>query len=293
MQAILITAYKDYGHLEKIIKFFDHELFEIFIHVDKKSVVSREELSRLKRYKAVKLVARRYRVNWGGVNHLRSILYLLQKAFKNRKINYFHLISGNDYPVKSKSEFIKFFQNSNKDYIECFEVPNPKWKGNGGLDRLMYFNFYDFLNAKNKTELSMILNVVKWQKKIGLQRSISEKIPRFFGGSTWWSLSRTTIEYVLHYNKQNNYFFNRLKFTFCSEEFFFQTIIMNSKYAQNVQNNNLRYIDWNKNTGSGPATLNIEDLKKIANSDAFFARKFDPQTSQDLLTDIVKLISLK
>jgi hypothetical protein len=60
-----------------------------------------------------------------------------------------------------------------------------------------------------------------------------------------------------------------------------------------VQNNNLRYIHWNKYTGSSPAILGIEDFDKITTSDAFFARKFDPQTSQDLLTDIVKLINLE
>jgi hypothetical protein len=58
-----------------------------------------------------------------------------------------------------------------------------------------------------------------------------------------------------------------------------------------VQNNNLRYIHWNKYTGSSPAILCIEDFDKITSSDAFFARKFDPQTSKDLLTNIVKLIS--
>lgn len=36
-QAILITAYKNYHHLEEIIAFFDDD-FEIYIHIDRKSI---------------------------------------------------------------------------------------------------------------------------------------------------------------------------------------------------------------------------------------------------------------
>lgn len=74
-QAILITAYKDFDHLEEIIKIFD-ESFELYVHIDKKSNVSAIQLSRFQSYLQVKLISQKYKVNWGGINHLKSILYL-------------------------------------------------------------------------------------------------------------------------------------------------------------------------------------------------------------------------
>ena len=103
-QAILITAYKNYHHLEEIIQCFDVN-FEIYIHLDKKSKISKEELARLKGYNIVKSIAQKYSVNWGGFNHLKSILYLTEKALQSQDNHYFHLITGHDFPIKKGSYF--------------------------------------------------------------------------------------------------------------------------------------------------------------------------------------------
>jgi len=77
-----------------------------------------------------------------------------------------------------------------------------------------------------------------------------------------------------------------MKYTFCPEELYFQTVIMNSKYAKNVSNNNLRYIDWNPSRvgkdSTSPAILDLNDLEKIKNSNMLFARKFDTPNSDEL-----------
>jgi hypothetical protein len=57
---------------------------------------------------------------------------------------------------------------------------------------------------------------------------------------------------------------------------FFQTMVMNNNINQpeNIINNNLRYVDWNSQSGH-PRTLDETDLDKLTNTDAYFARKFD------------------
>ena len=71
-QGILITAYKDFDHLLDIASFFDSN-FEIYIHIDKKSVVAYNIIDSLHSLPQVKLVSRKYKVNWGGINHLKCI----------------------------------------------------------------------------------------------------------------------------------------------------------------------------------------------------------------------------
>jgi len=289
-QAILITAYKNYKHLEKIIKFFDNE-FELYLHIDKKSQITIDELMQLKNYSQVKLVSQKYKVNWGGFNHLKSILYLSEKALKNQQNCYFHLISGHDFPIKKLSEFKSYFvENRKSEFISNFEIPRLGGADNGGLDRIEYYNLYDVYDAKVPKQNGLIRRFIAIQKRIKFKRAVSFKIPKLYSGSTWWSLSRPCIEYVINYTHKNKFVLNRFKHTLCSEEFYFQTVIMNSSFANNVKNNSLRYIDWIARNGNNPAILDETDLDKIIKSDAFFARKFEYPLSINILNKIKKMI---
>ena len=165
-QAILITAYKNYQHLIQIIEFFDSN-FEIYIHIDKKRSISKMELQILENYEIVRLVSRKYKVNWGGLNHLKAILFLSEKALENPNNYYYHLISGHDFPIKKSRFFLDFFWNSNFEFIESFVMPHKGWVGNGGMDRIDYYNFFDLLNWKNEKQRKWIKRIVKIQKKIG------------------------------------------------------------------------------------------------------------------------------
>ena len=285
-QAILITAYKNYNHLEEIINFFDAN-FNLYIHIDKKSKISKKELHHLLSSKTVQLVSSKYVVNWGGFNHLQSILYLVEQALKNPKNQYFHLISGHDFPIKPKSFFATFFQENNKtEYIESFSVPKLGWADNCGMDRIQYYNLYDVLNAKIYKQNRLIRKFIGLQKRLGFKRSISPKMPKLYGGSTWWSLSRDCVSYVIEFTKNNNFVLKRFKYTLCSKEFYFQTIIMNSHFGLKVVNNNLRYIDWVARNGNNPAILDMSDFEKLVTTDAFFARKFEYPLSIDLMNQI-------
>lgn len=278
-QAILITAYKNFDHLVDISNFFDEE-FEIYIHIDKKIKVDPLVISNLTSCSNVKLVSRKFRVNWGGRNHLKAILYLTKKALEQEENWFFHLISGHDYPIKKLSYFKSFFaQHSDKNYINHFEVPNAKWP-NSGMDRLMYYNLYDLIDAKKHRHYIVKLNNL--QRKYGVKRRISKQIPKLYGGETWWSLNKEAISFLIDYTKTKPRLFKRMKFTFCSEEIYVQMVLMNSHLHKTVINDSLRYIDWSSRNGNFPANLNIDDWEAIKTSNALFARKFEFPVSQEL-----------
>lgn len=287
-QAILITAYKNYQHLEEIIHCFDNN-FELYIHLDKKSKISDAALSRLEKYEIVKLVEQKYKVNWGGFNHLKSILYLTEQALKNPENQYFHLITGHDFPIKSNDYFIEFFNtNKNSEFINHYNFPNSTagWPGNNGIDRIEYYNFYDVWNAKIHKQYEKITLAIRLQKRLGIKRRISSKMPQLYGGSTYWSLSRECVRYVIAFTQKNKWVFNRFKYTLCAEEFYFQTVIMNSDFATKVVNDNLRHIDWVARNGNNPAILDETDYEKLKETKAVFARKFDYPQSIGLLDKI-------
>ncbi|MCF7569076.1 beta-1,6-N-acetylglucosaminyltransferase [Sabulilitoribacter arenilitoris] len=295
-QAILITAYKNFAHLVDIIDFFD-DSFYIYIHIDKKSKIPQKIYKELQTNVYVKMVSQKFVVNWGGLNHLKSILFLGGAALKNKDIQYFHLISGQDFPIKNIIQFKKMIDDSKaKGFLEYFEIPTKGWGNeNGGLDRVTYYHLYDVLNAKK--HIKWMWKFVNLQKKLHVKRSITNKTPKLYGGSTWWSLSRGVLQYVVDYTSKKPYLFNRLKYTFCPEEIYFQTVIINSAFSKQIINNNLRYIDWNPDRvgkhNPSPAILNLSDFEKISTSDKLFARKFEKPTSDILKAAVQKSINCR
>lgn len=284
-QAILITAYKNYHHLEEIILCFDAN-FELYIHIDKKSTISDIELTNLRKYDTVKLVEQKYKVNWGGFNHLKSILYLTEQALKNKENKYFHLITGHDFPIKNSTYFVEFFKENKAEYLEYYSIPKMGHADNNNMDRIEYYNFFDLWDYKIHKGFQRIALAIRIQKRFGFKRSISAKMPKLHGGSTYWSLSKECLEYVMEFAKINKFVLNRFKYTLCAEEFYFQTVIMNSIFAEKVVNDNLRHIDWVARNGNNPAVLDETDYEKLKKTNAVFARKFEYPQSTRLMNKI-------
>lgn len=291
-QAILITAYKDHAHLKRIVDFFDDD-FQIYIHIDKKSEIGHSFIDAIGKSNKVKVFKKKYKVNWGGLNHLKAILYLAREALKDEENFYFHLISGQDFPLRSCEDFKFFFQkNKRRNYLDYFKVPYAGWGGNGGLDRLTYFNFYDLFDAKKTNQSKWIAKAQHIQKLIGYRRPLFEnKIP-LYGGSTWWSLNREAVDHCSTFTKRNKSYLKRFRYTFCSEEFYFQSVLINSDYKKSITGNNLRYIDWQKSAGKRPAVLDLSDFEGLMKSNSFFARKFEYPTSSELIERIEERLKL-
>lgn len=285
MQAILITAYKNMGHLNKLTDFFDDK-YSIYIHIDKKSQISNNEINLLRNKKNVLLVSKRYNVNWGGINHLKAILLLAEEAVNKKENTIFHLITGHDYPIKTLSEFDRFaLENSEKDFMETHPLPYPAWP-EGGIDRLSRYNLYDVIDGRKGIGKRFIEGFSKLQRIIGLKRSFYKGFPKQYGGSTYWTLKRESLKYVFQYMKDNPSYITRFKYSFCAEEIFFQTILMNSPLKVNIVPDNMRFIIWEVRNGNFPANLDETDLDNIKKSNALFARKFEYPVSQKLLEKI-------
>ena len=289
-QGILITAYKNVIHLKKLINFFNDD-FCFYIHIDKKSQIANDEIELIQNAKNVVFVSRQFKVNWGGLNHLKSILLLSKEAIKNKNIVYFHLISGHDFPIKSCKEIKSLLtKNTCNEFLENFEMPTKWWK-NGGMDRIRYFNFYDLFNAKTTIGRIAVDILLIIQRILKVNRKIKQDLPKLFGGSTWWTLSYPCLKYVVDYTEKNPSFLIRLKYSFCSEEIYFPTIIMNSIFKANVVNNDLRYKIWESRNGNIPANLDESDYDNIIKSDNIFARRIEYPVSEKLINKLEEHIT--
>lgn len=118
--AILIMAHKNVDYLCRLVKYFDKDC-DVFLHIDKKQNIAPDELLRLNGYKQVKLISRAYNVNWGGTSILDCELFLLRTALAQSNADYFHLISGQDYPLRPLPRFLEHFgsMQEKSSYSTC------------------------------------------------------------------------------------------------------------------------------------------------------------------------------
>ncbi|WP_312364624.1 beta-1,6-N-acetylglucosaminyltransferase [Sphingobacterium sp.] len=213
----------------------------------------------------ITLIHSNFKIEWGKFSLVEACLLLLEKAYHlNIDFSYFHLISGQDYPIKSNTQIQEFFKNNDKIYIDYFPIPrnDGHWPPDGGLSR--------YLTSNNKEHLPKNIKIL-------------------YGGSQWWSLTKESVGYVLNYLKNNPSIMKFYHDTFIPDESFIQTILLNCvELKSKIVNNNIRYIDW-KTGPSFPKILIEEDLKKIIQSDCLFARKFDRIEDSEIIK-IIKIL---
>lgn len=284
-QVVLIQAHKNMSQLAKLVSYFEGKC-DIFIHVDKKAEVSQEELEELSQIQGVKRVYRRFSVSWAGFSILRCELFLLEEALKHSDGDYFHLLSGQDYPLQPLNDFLHFFHETSKDgYLKCRQLPFPQLDDSTYF-RMQYYVLTDWINAKSTDGYKNVHKFINWQQKIGFKRRIPDQLNRLYGGSAWFSISKRSAKYLLDYTHKHPSFYRRLKFTFYPEEVYVGSVLMNSEFSNHIENREqLRCILW-KNPGKdcSPMDLTLDNLEEILKyGKKFFARKLEYPSCESLV----------
>lgn len=285
--AVLLLWHKDMKQLIRLLDCFSDSSFFFYIHMDKKSKVSEQDIIRLRNMQQVKGIYRKYRIYWGGFNILKAELFLLQEILKGGRYNYVHFMSGQDYPIKNVDYINHFFEmHKGLEFIEYMPLPSQKWE-HGTFHRFAYFRLNNLLDCRTPVGAWIADCAIYVQKLIGYRRCVPNQFEQLYGGSNWISITGDCARYVIHNRKQQRTFYNRLKYTFAPDETFFHTVILNSPFRQNVQNDNLRYILWGEHAPS-PFVLNVAFWESIVTSDCLFARKVESGISDTLLNMVDK-----
>jgi len=286
--AFLITAYKDPEQLYILIDELKKYNSNIYIHIDKRSAQLKKDAAlKYSPTENVHIISDSIKVHFGGFSHLKAILILLDEAYKNSDNFYFHLISGQDLPIKSKKEFELFFEkNRDNNFITNFKLPDKNWS-NGGLDRMEHYHLNDLFDPKKDLFLPLSRRFINLQNRLKIKRKQPNYINSYYGGGTWWSLSLNAINTVMAFIKKHPDFIRFFKHTHCGEEIFFQTILMNGEIKSQIINDDLRYINWNTKHGSCPALLDLDDKENIFKKEYMFARKFDSKMSAGLRREVL------
>ena len=284
--AYLIMCHTNINQLCILLDLLDDKRNDIFLHIDKKTRnYSIENLKTHSVYSRLFFVKPMY-VNWGGSSQIKLEIKLLKEASKT-PYDYYHLISGMDLPIKTQDEIHSFFsKNFGHDYISL-GLKYSDYISGKNMDLNYFYNrlnyYYLFQNCitrgKNRWLSKWQWYSIRIQRKLNINRIRNASI-EFYKGFNWFSITHSTACYVLNeYYKLKKYF----RYTFCADEIFLQTIMMNSINTNKINDNDLRYIDWVR---GNPYTFKIADYNTLMNTNKLFARKFDINIDEKIVYKI-------
>jgi hypothetical protein len=250
----LILAHQNCEQVKRLIVRLSDEMTLFVVHVDLK--VSVNEFKKLENIDNTFLITNRSLCNWGDYSIVNTTLNGLRYIKENIKIyDRVILLSGQDYPIKSTAYIKNYFESdTDRIYIEYFSLPFSGLT-NGGIHR--FPNFYE----------------------------IQQNLP-LYAGSQWWSLPFSVVNYLLDVVHESKFYKEYFEKVFAPDESFFQTLLLNSKedfILGNLSRYSLHYLDWTTGEKS-PKILTIDDFKELASSSKLFARKFNMNTHDEILT---------
>ncbi|SEB21412.1 Core-2/I-Branching enzyme [Variovorax sp. YR216] len=270
--AVLILLHKWTDQQKRLVEFLSRE-YEVFIHADKRSKLAiQPDSPRVHFYSE-------YKAYWGHHSLNEATLFLFRQAARIGFDRYL-LISGEDVPLKPLHEITRFFAANDQEFFEHHAMPRAQWSDNGGFDRLDFF--YPKVLSRGPAhplanKLNILLERLNRRLLIPAMRKVGRR-PRlpveYWGGGQWLNLSGHCVEQMLAWLDANPWYERKFRWTRCSDEIFFHTLIFNFVQDVEVRNDHLRYIDWH----SGPEIPRVmrgSDLDKMRQSPALFARKFD------------------
>ena len=286
--AYLIMAHNAEELLCKLLMCIDDERNDIFLHIDRKARFSGKFLETV--HKSKLNLCDSISVTWGGESQIEAILLLLKKSTSIEHYDYYHLISGQDYLLKTQNEIHDFFDSyQGLEFISCRKLSGKY------IERVKFY--YPF---QEKFRKNSILGKIVRRATVLIQRflridRIQSAYKEYGMGAEWFSITDKMARYVLSQEKEiRKYFFCG----FCADEIYLQTIWLNApfyredlRYHSNKKNHPfiqetnfdiMRAIDWTRG-GSSPYTYAASDYDMLMESDCLFVRKVDMEKSGELL----------
>lgn len=278
--AYLILAHNEYGLLQRLVSALDDSRNDIYVHFDRKCRTLpdlRTNCSKLYIYSEVS-------VYWGDSSMIEAEFLLFRKSAE-RGYDYYHLLSGVDFPIKSN------------DYIDAY------CKSHEGIALIDSYHCSDMETVLSWRTWNLFPHRFRYNKRFSPIRVFRELLKRFqiFShilrnngiefrkGAQWLSLPDDMLKYVISKENESKKIYTH---TFGADECFVQTILFNSPFRERAfvdewnGKGNARYIDW---SSGDVKVLSMSDLNILRNSDALFARKFSSKCL-DVIDAVEKMI---
>lgn len=287
--AYLIMAHKNINQLQLLINALDFKDNDIYLMVDRKSKM---DINTLKTTFSPLLFTNRIDVHWGSDSQIKAEMCLFKKAYNsNCNYDYYHLISGQDYPLASQEEIHKFFDNNpNHEFLTFSDM---------ATQQELSIRLHNFLFSNSfRTDNIFIKIIHKLQRNLykGLFK-LKKNNDKIYFGANWCSIDNDFVKYLVD-NEQ--YIERRFFKGFLADEVYKHQLIMENKHFRDKVykldgvhdlpeefQGNLRYINWWDGSPYTWTKNDIYTLIKARKQGHLFSRKFD----NDIDSEIIQMIN--
>lgn len=292
--AYLIMAHHNFTQLYRLISFLDSSDADIFLHVDKKAAGFQERQAvQLCKYSTLTLLPRRS-LAWGGDSLIKCEIALIKAALSG-KYDYYHLISGDDIPLRPLAQIHGFFDaNLGKEFVSInWEATN---KPNSDIyNRIRQYHVFQNYVGRGSNgmkhfvwKLQLILNKLQTKAKIDRCRNLPFRLGK---GSQWFSITHAFAEYTVR--NYESVLKKPFFYSVGSDELLIQTTMVNAPkfLEQRYEEGNLRLIDWSRSAdGCSPYTFTSEDYDMLMQSGKLWARKVSEAVDSGIIERIYQTI---
>lgn len=272
--AYLILVHTNPCQIRNLLKCLDNQYNDIYVHIDGNSAIMPSDLEGVCSKSPVTFVPS-VSVRWGGVSILRAELNLLSVATQIPHL-YYHLISGQDMPIKSQNFIHKFFEeHTGLEFVES-NVPTAHT-----LRRVIYPTL--FPEGSGRFYTNLLNHIGKFVCKV-LGMKINTQV-QFYQGSQWFSITHNFATFIVEHHQWMEQVFTRT--TLC-DEFLIPTLLQMSPYHSNRVDDNLRLIEMGRGKSMRhPWTYLVTDREMLMQSSKLWARKFDETVDNEIILELV------
>lgn len=282
--AFLMQCHKNPEQINLLLEALNHPMVDVFVHVDKKSQAIKDKITQRA---GVYILPEQQCVDvqWAQYSQVEATLQLLRAAVNRGGGGYSHywLISGQDYPLRPMDNILDFLEaNQEANFIECSQIKpfnkrNDVYFPNSVIGRKLWQKVLKNL---------WIYGTGGWNKTFPIFKRKAPDDFKYWFGSQWWCLNSTTAQWIIDYLNEHTEYEKFFEHSLCSDECFFQTLVMNSPFA-NTTKPYLHYIKWEKGKSS-PRTLTTIDYEELKKTEKIIARKFDIDVDTEIIERLRK-----
>lgn len=264
--AYLIIAHNEPEVLMSLLAAIDDRRNDIYVHIDRKADFDGQNLKTEKAHLAI--LDTRIDARWGDFSLVEVELLLMETAMAKGEYDYFHLLSGVDYPIKSQDYIHQYCKaNQGIEFIGFSQNVTSK--------ELAWRSQHYFLFSREFQHAAFYKRVLRatyarLQSLVGYYRTKLEVKK----GAQWCSITQNFCQFILSHKEELKKNFSH---TYCPDELVIQTLCWNTHFKNKVYSLTdefigcKRYIPW-ENGKLRPFSKN--DFLKMKNSECWFARKF-------------------
>lgn len=299
--AYLVMAHHKPELLQLLLDALDDERNDIFVHIDKKSQDFMPK-DQFRTSKSALVCIPSMEVNWAGYSQIQCELNLLKAAVNHGEYQYFHLMTGASYPLKSQNYIHEFFEhNAGREFIDFTRVDKTALLR---VTKVWYFNEigkmpFNFIPDNRYIPTDVSRNVrnkllfrnlwVNTQAKLHYDRlRIRGYEPK--KGLAYWSITQDFARYIVKHEKLIKKLFAH---SVGGDEFFIQTMVFNSPFKNNVfsylPGGCMRTSTWDlEEAGHARCdhNFNKSDIDYLLNSSDLFALKFESDDGVEIIEAI-------